>query len=270
MADNLGVTLLGTGTPNPNPNRAGASYLFRAGDFRFMVDLGPGALIRLSQAGASAADIDHVFFTHFHLDHWVDLGPFMVSRWIRGNPRPLKLYGPVGLKALVDHLLTLHRQDLDYRRKIRTGAVELPQVEVFEIDEGFEFDHQGLRVAPFEVKHYPIEQAFGYQVRTGDRTIVFSGDTCPVDNLIKRAHQADLLIHECLEYEKWTAADIEPDHIRHAHTDPGSLGRIATEARVGACVTTHMLSTSRPEDLHSQIRRAYSGPLAIGQDLMTL
>ena len=95
MSD-LSVTLLGTGTPNPTPERAGASYLFQAGGFRFMIDCGPGALLRLGQAGSSAAEIDHIFFTHFHLDHWADFGPFIVNRWIRGNRRPLNAYGPAG------------------------------------------------------------------------------------------------------------------------------------------------------------------------------
>lgn len=270
MAVDLGVTLLGTGTPNPNPDRAGASYLFRAGDFRFMIDCGPGALLRLGQAGSIAANIDHVFFTHFHLDHWADLGPFMVNRWIRGNHAPLSVYGPVGLKPLVQSLQQLHRQDLDYRRKIRTSEVDYPEIRVFEVEAGFEFEHQGLRIAPFDVMHYPIEQALGYQVTGGGRKIVFSGDTCPNDNVIKHAQDADLLIHECVEYEKWTAVDIRPDHIEHAHTDPVSLGRIATASKVRLCVTTHMLANSKPAEIHRKIRETYSGPLAIGQDLMTL
>ncbi|MXW87064.1 MAG: MBL fold metallo-hydrolase [Boseongicola sp. SB0673_bin_14] len=266
----LDVTLLGTGTPNPNPDRAGASYLFRAADFRFMIDCGPGALLRLGQAGANASDIDHMFFTHYHLDHWADFGPFLVNRWIQGNRTPLRVYGPAGLQELVSNVLALHRRDLEYRRQIRTEPKDLPEVVATEIDEGFVFDHQGLTVAPFDVAHYPIGQPFGFRVEARGRKIVFSGDTCPNDNLIRHALDADALIHECVEYGAWTATDIAKDHMQRAHTPPAELGRMATEARARLCVTTHMLAASQPDELHRQIRQEFSGPLVIGQDLMTL
>ncbi len=270
MTNDLNVTLLGTGTPNPNPDRAGASYLFRAGEFRFLIDCGPGALLRLGQAGANASDIDHVFFTHDHLDHWADFGLFLVNRWIRGNHRPLQVYGPAGFRDLVDNVLVLHRRDLEYRQKIRNDPARLPEVVVTEIEEGFVFDHRGLQVAPFDVTHFPVEQPFGYRVESANRKIVFSGDTCPNENLVRHARAADALIHECVEYGDWTASDIKQDHMQHAHTPPAELGRVATEARVRLCVTTHMLSSSEPESLHRQIRQNHSGPLLIGQDLMTL
>ncbi len=266
----FGVTLLGTGTPAPDPNRAGASYLFRVGDFRFMIDCGPGALLRLGQAGANAAEIDHLFITHFHLDHWADLGPFLVRRWIGGNRTPLNLLGPAGLQNLVDNILVLHRQDIDYRRKIRTEPVEPPKIYVTEIEEGFVFEHQGLTVAPFDVTHYPIEQPFGYRVEAAGHKIVLSGDTCPNENLIQNAQNADVLIHECVEYGVWTATDIRSDHMQYAHTPPEELGRIAAKAQARLCVTTHMLSASVPANLHQQIRRHFAGPIAIGQDLLTL
>ncbi len=267
MSD-LSVTLLGTGTPNPNPERAGASYLFRAGDFRFMIDCGPGALLRLGQAGSGAVEIDHIFFTHFHLDHWADFGPFVVNRWIRGNRRPLNAYGPAGLRGLVDGILALHRMDLDYRRKIRMAPSEPPEIHVTEIEEGFALENDGLTVTPFDVTHFPIEQPFGYRVESTSRKIVLSGDTCPDENLIRHGRDTDVLIHECVEYGKWTAADILPRHMERAHTCPAGLAQVATEARAKLCVTTHMLSTSVPESLRRQIRSGYAGPLVIGKDLM--
>ena len=270
MAQDLRVTLLGTGTPNPNPARAGASYLFHAGDFPFLIDCGPGALLRLTQSGKNPADIDHVFFTHFHLDHYADFGQFVVARWMRGTSKPLKVYGPEGLKKLVDLIMASLTRDIGYRQAIRTTNPEPPVIEAVEIEQGFAFEHLGLSVRPFDVKHFPIEQPFGYRVETAERKIVFSGDTCPTENLIRHARDADVLIHECVEFENWNAIGIEPGHKSLAHTDPGLLGDIATQAKVGACVTTHMLSTSRPDNLHRIIRQDYSGTLIIGQDLMTL
>ena len=266
----LCVTLLGTGTPNPNPERAGASYLFQAGDFKFMSDCGPGALLRLGQSGVSADEIDHLFFTHFHLDHYADFGQFVTNRWIKGNHRPLKIFGPTGLKELVDLVMASHFRDFGYRQKIRKSETALPVTEVTEVEEGFVFEQDGLTVSPFNVSHFPIEQPLGYRVQSAKRKIVFSGDTSPNENVIRHAQNADVLIHECIEYEKWTAPDILEGHIELAHTSPDFLGQVAAEAKTRLCVTTHMLSSSRPKDLHRKISNKYDGPVVIGQDLMTV
>lgn len=270
MNSDLTATLLGTGTPNPNPDRAGASYLFRAGGFRFMIDCGPGALLRLGQAGAGAAEIDHLFFTHFHLDHWADFGSFITNRWIRGNHRPLNVFGPAGLQELVDGLMALHRQDLEYRRATRIEPSGMPEIIVTEIEQGFVFEHSGLTVAPFDVTHFPVEQPLGFVVEASGRKIVFSGDTCPDDNLIRHARSSDVLIHECVEYDKWLSPALDPQLKPRTHTHPRELGRIAAEACPAQCVTTHMLSVSKPKDLHAQIREGLGGALLIGQDLVTV
>ena len=148
--------------------------------------------------------------------------------------------------------------------------MSLPEVVATEVEDGFAFDRYGLTVAPFDVAHYPIEQPFGYRIETENRKLVFSGDTCPNENLIRNALEADALIHECVEFDAWTAADIRRDHMQHAHAPPVELGRVAKESRARFCVATHMPRVSRPRDLHRGIRQQFAGPLAIGQDLMTL
>jgi ribonuclease Z len=263
------VTLLGTGTPFPNPKRRGPAYLFRVGDFRFQIDCGSGCIQRLIETGSKPADIDHLFLTHLHLDHYCDLGHWIVSRWMFGGSVPLKIFGPAGTKRLVDGLLEVHRPDIEMRRSIRSNPKPFPKVEVTEIEAGFVFQHEGLTVTPFDVSHFPLDQPFGYRCEASGRKIVFSGDTCPDDRLIDNARAADLLIHECVEYDKWRAKDIDPAHKALAHTDAEDFGRIAASAGVGLAVATHMLVQSKPAALAERIRAPYRGPLAIGEDLST-
>ncbi|MEM9757208.1 MAG: MBL fold metallo-hydrolase, partial [Pseudomonadota bacterium] len=193
------VTLLGTGTPAPNPARRGAAYLFQAGSFQFQIDCGTGCLQRLREAGTSASDIDHLFLTHLHLDHYCDLGHWIVSRWIFGNETPARIFGPAGTRSLVDNLMAVHAPDIAMRQKIRTEPRPFPAPEVTEIEQGFVFDHAGLTVAPFDVSHFPLDQPFGYRCSANGRVVVFSGDTCPDDRVIAAARGADVLIHECVE-----------------------------------------------------------------------
>ncbi len=264
------VTLLGTGLPFPNPKRRGPGYVVRAGSKGFLVDCGSGVVVRLVEAGVPLDSIEHLFITHLHSDHYIDLGHFIICRWIYGDDSPWHIYGPAGIRRMVDRLLEMHRPDLEMRMKIRTAKRELPNIVVHEIDQGLAAEIDGVRVTAFDVEHYPLDQPFGYHFESKDRRIVLSGDTCPCENLIRHAHGADVLIHECMQYENWTAPEIDKGHTPHAHTSPERLSLVARDSSIGMLVTTHMLPNSEPRELSEIIRRDYAGPLVIGEDLMTL
>ncbi len=263
------VSLLGTGLPYPNPRRRGPGYALRAGAVNFAVDCGSGVVHRMVELGLMPNEIDHLFITHLHSDHYIDLGHFIVSRWIMGDDRPWHIYGPEGVRTMVGQLLELLRPDLELRMKIRTVRRKLPDIRVHEIAEGPALEIDGVKVTAFDVAHYPLDQAFGYRFETRDRRIVLSGDTSPCENLIRHAHRADILIHECVQYEKWTSPQIDRSHTPRAHTSPERLALVARDAEPGLLVTTHMLPDSEPRELGEIIRRDYAGRLVIGEDLMT-
>jgi ribonuclease Z len=270
----LAITLLGTGLPYPNPKRAGPSYLVRAGATKVMVECGSGAVRRLVEAGHSPGDIHHLFLSHLHSDHFIDLGHFIVSRWIMGDDRPLHLYGSEGLQRMVDLVLEFLEPDLRMRMKIRKVRREMPNITVHHLSEGGAFEENGFTVRAFDVEHFPLDQPFGYRFDTRDRSIVFSGDTRPCENLIKHAHGVDVLVHECTEANTWTkereSSQIDASHIAHSHTQPEQLGLVARDAGVKSLVATHMNPKSVPEELGSIIARDFAGPITVGEDLMTI
>lgn len=268
------ITLLGTGLPYPNPKRAGPSYMVRAGETKVMVECGSGAVRRLVEAGHSPGDIHHLFLSHLHSDHFIDLGHFIISRWILGDDRPLHLYGSEGLQRMVDLLIEFLEPDLRMRMKIRTVRREMPNIIVHHLSEGPAFEDNGFRVTAFDVEHFPLEQPFGYRFDTLDRSIVFSGDTRPCENLIKHAQRVDVLVHECTESGAWAkereSSQIDTSHIQHSHTQPEQLGLVARDAEVKTLVATHMNPTSVSDEMKTTIARDYAGPITIGEDLMTI
>ena len=46
-------------------------------------------------------DMDSVFITHFHADHWLGLPGMLKSLALREREQPLALYGPHGLAELM-------------------------------------------------------------------------------------------------------------------------------------------------------------------------
>ncbi|MBT3991265.1 MAG: MBL fold metallo-hydrolase [Rhodospirillaceae bacterium] len=268
----LEITLLGTGLPFPNPKRAGPGYMVQAGDTKILVECGSGVVRRLVEAGHSPGDIHHLFLSHLHSDHFIDLGHFLISRWILGDDRPLHVFGAEGLQRMINLILEILEPDLRMRMSIRKVAREMPNVVVHHISEGQALDEDGFKVSAFDVEHFPLEQPFGYRFDIKDHSIVFSGDTRPCDNLIKHASGVDLLVHECTEANTWSkehgSGQIDTHHIELAHTQPEQLGLIGRDAGVKELVVTHMNPQTIPENIHSTISRDFDGPLTIGEDLM--
>jgi ribonuclease Z len=71
QAQEIKVTLLGTGCPPAVMDRFGPSILVEAGGQKFIFDAGRGALQRLNQINVPWRNVNGVFLTHLHSDHVV-------------------------------------------------------------------------------------------------------------------------------------------------------------------------------------------------------
>ena len=72
-AQEIKVTLLGTGTPILNINRFGISTLVEAGSQKLLFDAGRGAAIRLHQVKVPLRDISAIFLSLLNSDHLTGL-----------------------------------------------------------------------------------------------------------------------------------------------------------------------------------------------------
>ena len=68
-AQDVRVTLLGTGDPIPRADRYGPATLVQVAGQDLLFDVGRGAATRLVQMGVSLSGLDATFLTHFHHDH---------------------------------------------------------------------------------------------------------------------------------------------------------------------------------------------------------
>ena len=70
------LTVIGSSPAWPNPGSAHSGYMLQADGSRVLLDCGPGVLGRLREH-AEWPDIDAIAITHWHLDHWGDLVPWV-------------------------------------------------------------------------------------------------------------------------------------------------------------------------------------------------
>lgn len=273
----MDVTLLGTGCPQCDPERLGPASLVRHGAISLLIDCGSGVTQRLVAAGSSGVRLDAVLLTHLHSDHIVDLFQLVISSWHQGRQRPQRVYGPSGTRAFVDGMMALWQPELAQRiaheRRPSTAALA---VEVVEIAPDAALAFGEVEVRAVAVDHFPVKHAFGFAVRAGGRSAVFSGDTARCPALIEAARGADLLVHECfIHREMKPAPGVRTEEGTRAvasyHTLSGEVGGIAAEAGVRCLALNHFVPTQFDRQaLIDEVRRDWAGPLVVGEDLMTI
>jgi ribonuclease Z len=282
MTSDFRVTLLGTGTPIPIPERFGPSTLVEAGDQKILIDAGRGATIRLFQLKIPIGRIDVQLLTHYHSDHTSCLPDVWLTGWLESHfgarKAPYRVVGPPGAKRLMENLKLAYMDDI----KIRIADEKLPlsgiTAEVSEFDsDGVVYEANGVKVIAFEVDHGEvIKPCYGYRIEFGGRAAVLSSDTRYNENVIKYGRNADLLVHEVAMARPELM--VEP-HIRRIighHTTPYDCGRVFAQTRPKLAAFTHVVQLASPEvppptldELEAEVRKAYDGPLEIGEDLMS-
>jgi len=272
------IVLLGTGTPGADPDRSGPATAIIVDDTPYLVDFGPGVARRAAGAVAKGvkalrlSNIRVVFTTHLHADHTAGYPDLLITSWVAGRTSPLEVYGPRGIKAMTDAVLTAFHVDVQDRLKARgEGRVNL--VNTHEIVPGIVYKDDKVTVTAFPVKHGDLE-AYGYRFDTPDRSVVISGDTSPTDGVVERCNGCDVLIHEHYSVASFAQVDSQWQQyrLRH-HTSTQQLADLATRARPRLLILYHRSNpgargaTAPEEAVITEMRKFYTGKWVSGHDL---
>jgi len=221
----LSVFFAGTGGSLPSQRRGLPGILIRRGGERILVDCGEGTQRQLLRS-IGLTDLDEVFITHLHADHWLGLPGMLKTFDLRDRERPLHIHGPRGLRDLLQGVMR-YAGATSYELFV----VELADGEILERD-GYEVEavavsHRGPALGYVFHEHdrpgiFDPERAraagltegpdFG-RVQRGEtvdgvtpemvmgparagRKLTLSGDTRPCEALRVAAHGSDVLVHE--------------------------------------------------------------------------
>jgi ribonuclease BN (tRNA processing enzyme) len=178
------LTVVGCSPAWPNPSGAHSGYLVEEPG-SVLLDCGPGVLARL-RAGGGWPEVRAIAITHFHLDHWGDLVPWVWGAMYRGVPLPRpELWLPPGGAEQLEHFGAL------------LGFPDMFE-RVFELrryEPGVPFEVGAHTITAARVPHYLLE-SHAFRVADGERTLVYSGDSAPSDELVETARGADLFLCE--------------------------------------------------------------------------
>jgi ribonuclease Z len=277
----LSLFFAGTAGSVPTPHRGLPALLLRAGGDRILFDCGEGTQQQLLRS-VGLPDVDAIFLTHLHLDHWLGLVGMLKTFDLRARERTLDIYGPPGLRGLFGTL----------RHVI--GRTLYP-LQISELDHHEEVGFGGYKVASFPVNHRV--EAFGYAFVEDDRPgrfdvatarrlgvtegpdygrlqrgeivngvtpeqvvgpdrpgrrIVISGDTSPTQTVEVYAHGAEVLVHES------TFCEDERVRARETgHSTARQAAELARDAGVHLLALTHLSTRYFARDVRDEARAVF-------------
>lgn len=281
----LDVLFLGTAGSTPTARRGlPATLVARAGD-RLLFDCGEGTQRQLLRS-VGLIDLEQVFITHYHADHFLGLPGMLKSFALRGRQAPLAVYGPPGLRRLFEALSPVIGR-IPYELRLielePSERLERPgyAVTAFAVEHGVRaygyalvederpgrFDERraselGVRPGPdFGRLHRgePVSGTHG-EVRPEEvvgaprpgRKIVITGDSAPSETTRVAAHQADLLVHEAT-----FAAPEAPRAAATGHATARGAAELAREAGVSLLALTHVSPRYGGGELRDEARAAF-------------
>jgi ribonuclease Z len=269
-AVDLDVVFLGTSGSMPTARRGLPATLVRRGGERLLFDCSEGTQRQLLRSDVGLVDLEEIFLTHFHADHYLGLPGMLKTFALRGREVPLTIYGPPGLDELI---ATLRRV---------FGRLTYP-VRTVQLEAGVQLERDGYAIEAFDVQHgvsavgyalveaerpgrFDVEVADrlgvpagrergllqrGEEVTLGDgrvvepadvlgapragRKVVITGDTAPAASIVEAAAGADLLVHEAT-----FLADERARARETSHSTAGEAALVAQEAGVKLLALTHV------------------------------
>ena len=272
----------------PTAQRAPAALLLRRGGERLLFDCAEGTQRQLQRSSAGLPDLEEIFLTHLHADHFLGLPGMLKTFALRGREVGLTVYGPRGVKDLFGSLRPF------------LGRLPYP-LAIVELVPGEELERGDYRIVTFAVDHgvsavgYALveeERPGRFDVAAADalgvpagrergqlqggeaitladgtvvapeavlgpsrpgRKVVLTGDTAPAPSVVQAAYRADLLVHEA------TFGADEKERARETlHSTAAEAAEVARLAEVKLLALTHVSTRYFGSELAREAREIFT------------
>ena len=279
----LSLFFAGTAGSVPTARRGLPALLLRAGGDRLLFDCGEGTQQQLLRS-VGLPELDAIFITHYHLDHWLGLLGTLKTFDLRGRERPLSIYGPPGLQALMNAMRPawgrvslparargarparggrLRRLRRSRRSRSSTACAPTATRSSSTTARAASTPRpprgSGVKPGPDFGRLQHGETVDGVRPsrssasRDPGRRIVISGDTAPCQATEVFAHRADLLVHEA------TFLEDELERARETgHSTARQAAEIAVTAEVRLLALTHLSTRYFPRDVRDEARAVFA------------
>ncbi len=298
------LTFLGTSAGKPTGERNVSAMGLQLSQERgwYLFDCGEGTQHQIQKSHLSIGKIDAVFLTHLHGDHVYGLPGLLGSRKMDNVTRPLTIYGPPGIRRMLETIIEITQLRLDFPFTI----VEYAPHQTFTFPK-FEIEtlpmHHSIACYGFYLREHTIAnkldeaklRADGLEpsplygrLKRGEnlvvnkrryiaaeymkepipgRRLIIAGDNADPEVMGEKLEYLDLLVHECT----YTRRDYERLAKKVLHTTAEALAKSAQKHHVKNLIATHISarynrSAQTTAPLEKELKAHYRGHWCIAND----
>ncbi|WP_457555133.1 MBL fold metallo-hydrolase [Candidatus Pyrohabitans sp.] len=212
-------------------------------DRRLLLECGPHTLLQLRRLGVGPDEVELVYISHLHGDHFLGLPALLLAFREDGRRKALTLLGPGELENVTEELL-----HISYGKSLG----ELPYKVRF-LRAGDELGFMNYRLSFAPTRHSVPAMAISV---AGKKKLTYACDGAPTEELVGLASQADLLVAE--GYGGGAAT----------HSSPLLAAQLARRAKVRRLALVHLWRGLAEEELE-RAREVFEN-LFVPADLETL
>ena len=261
------LIVLGTSSQQPTRKRNHGAYLFRWNEEGLLFDPGEGTQRQFIYANIAPPVVTRIFISHFHGDHCLGVGSFLMRLNLDRVPHTVHLYYPASGKKYLDRLRygTIYHETIDIvEHPVEKAGVVVDdgkfKIEAAFLQHGVEnigwrvtepdrrkfdrklLEEQGVRGAKVgELIAHGAVDIDGRRVTLDEVSTIRKGesisvvlDTRPCKEAVEIARGARLLLCESTYLEEHKALAK-----KHYHLTAKQAAAIAKEAEVEKLVLTH-------------------------------
>ena len=279
--DEMRISFIGSCPFPPRRDQAGTCIMVELGNGdRFFFDFGPGCVKNILAMGVPVPEINDIFLTHLHVDHYHDLSyllPF--SAWAGRWKQPLRVTGPsgrtpdLGTKGMVAGMKQMLKWHLEAFDTFPIG--DGYEIEVNEFDwkdeNGICYDKNGVTIRHWRRSHAK-DGASAYRLDWNGLSFVWTGDGRPDDLTAKYAKGVDVFVTEIAArsgthqpIQVWTARVSFQLHHRHPPHQPYAAGYLIKQVNPRCGMVTHLeFDNDYLNELSADVRAHWDGLFLYG------
>ncbi|MFG1345436.1 MBL fold metallo-hydrolase [Xanthobacter autotrophicus DSM 431] len=218
------LKVVGCGDAFGAGGRGNSCYRIAAAGLVATFDFGASALVNFNRFALDSADIDIIFLSHLHGDHFAGI-PFLLldGQFVRRRRKPLLVVGPPGTRARIDAAMEVLFPRMGENAWWFDWRVE-------EVEPGSTSAFGPFTLTTATVIHSSGAPSTALRLTDGARTLAFSGDTEWTDALLPIAGGADLFICESFMF----------DGAPVGHMAYRTIERRRADLNAGRILLTHM------------------------------
>lgn len=200
------VTILGSGSALPTARRNPTSQYIECNGRHVLIDCGEGTQVQIRKYGIKLQRIEHILISHLHGDHYFGLVGLLSSMHLLGRVKPINIYGPEGLKEIIEMQLHYGGSRLAYDLNFTVLDAQA---------DGFVFEDDILAIKHFPLAHKIPTIGYLIQEKTRERNLrteIAIADGVKIEYFHRLKKGEDVIDEDgkLISFEKYTKAPKKP------------------------------------------------------------